>query len=60
MHLFDDLLMREGQVDVFFSAHGCHDVLSLVIELVAAVLSACDQLRYGAMLETKIHNVYVC
>lgn len=51
IYLFDDLLMREGKVDMFFCAHGCCDVLSLVIELVATVLSACDQLRHGAMLE---------
>lgn len=42
--LDDDLLMREWQIDVFFCAQGSHDMLSLVIKLVAAVLSACDQL----------------
>lgn len=36
--------MGEGQIDVFFSAQGSHDVLSLVIKLVVAVLNACQQL----------------
>lgn len=53
MHSNDYLLKGEGQVNMFFCAHGCHDVLSFVIKLVAAVLSACDQLRQGAMLERK-------
>lgn len=56
----DDLLMRKRQVDVFLCACGCRDVLSLVIKLVVAVLSARDQLRYGPVLETKIHTINVC
>lgn len=50
MYSDDVLLMGEGQVDVFFCAHGCCDVLSFVVKLVVAVLSACDQLRHGVML----------
>lgn len=60
MHSDDGLLMGEGQVDVFFFAYGCCDVLSLVIKLVATILSASDQLGHGAMLETKKHNGCMC
>lgn len=45
--------MGKWQVDVFFCAQGCSNVLSLVIKLVIAILSACYQLRHGAMLKTK-------
>lgn len=59
MHPYGDLLMGEGQVDVFFCAHCCFDVLSLVVKLVVAVLSTCDQLRHWAMLDMKIHIYYI-
>lgn len=49
--------MGQGHKVVFFSALGCCDVLSLVIQMVVAVLSAFDQLRQGVMLETGIHKV---
>lgn len=43
--------MGEGQERVLFSAHCCRDVLSLVIKLVVTVLTTCDHLRHGVMLE---------
>lgn len=55
-----DSLAGEGHVDVFFSACGCQNVLPPVIELVATLLTAADQLRQGAMLEVKVHNANVC
>lgn len=51
--------MGQGHKVVFFSALGCCDVLSLVIQMVVAVLSAFDQLRQGVMLETEIHKVNI-
>lgn len=56
MHPYADLLMGEGQIDVFFCAHCCCDVLPLVIKLVVAVLSTCDQLRHWTMLDMKIQR----
>lgn len=48
--------MREWQVDVFFCAHCCHEVLPLVMKMVVAALSACDQFRQGLMLEVYPHG----
>ena len=44
---------------MFLSALGCCDVLSLVIQMVVAVLSAFDQLSQGVMLGTEIHKVNI-
>jgi len=46
----------EGQVDVSFCAHGCGDVSSFVIELVAAALAAPDEFGHGLMLQTTSQN----
>lgn len=39
---------------MIFCAHGDHDVLPLVIKLVVAVLSACNQFRQWTMLEKNV------
>lgn len=48
-----DSRVGERQVAVVFCARGCGDVPFPLIKLVAAALSACDQLGYRAVLETQ-------
>lgn len=48
-----DSRVGERQVAVVFCARGCGDVPFPPIKLVAAALSACDQLGYRAVLETQ-------
>lgn len=53
----DNLLVSEWHVDVFFCAHGCHDVLPFVIKLVVAGLSISHQFRCGLVLERNAYTI---